>query len=263
MFEIILLGAVQGITEFIPISSSAHLTFFQILFGFENMLAYDIVLHMATLFALLFFFRKDILSLSIEWLNGFSKPEYREKPGWIYGWSILCGNVATVSIALPLKRFVKIALESPIIVAIGLFFTSLMLWYLGGLKSRERKTSLNNGLLVGFIQGIAVIPGISRSGSTIFMGRLSGLSSEEAFRFSFLISIPAIVGATLLEILEMFKVGEITLPSYWWIGAFFAFSLGLFSLVLLRSFVTRGRWKLFSVYCSLFALLMISVHVLG
>jgi len=90
MFEIVFLGAVQGITEFLPVSSSAHLAFFQMLFGYDNMLAYDIVLHMATLFALFVFFWKDILSLTIEWVSGFFKPEYRKRTGWGYGWAILC-----------------------------------------------------------------------------------------------------------------------------------------------------------------------------
>jgi len=167
-------------------------------------------------------------------------------------------------IALPLKRVVEKAMESPVIVALGLTFTSLILWYMGDLskKAQTQKVSLKSGLMVGFIQGIAVIPGISRSGSTIVMGRLAGLSPEEAFRFSFMISIPAISGATFLEILNMFKIGEVTLPSYWWLGAILAFFLGLFSLILLRKFVISGRWKIFSVYCALLAFLMISGHIM-
>ncbi|MCL1941174.1 MAG: undecaprenyl-diphosphate phosphatase [Synergistaceae bacterium] len=264
IFQSIVLGIVQGLTEFLPVSSSAHLAFFQALFGqTENMLGYDIVLHMATLFAVLLYFIKDIITLVTEWLRGFSKRESREKQGWSYGWAILCGTAVTALIALPLKKIVEEAMNSPVIVAIGLFFTSLLLWYIENIKSRERKISLSSGLLVGLIQGIAVMPGISRSGSTIFMGRLAGLPAGEAFRFSFLLSVPAIAGATLLEILAMFKAGEVTLPSYWWLGAFLAFSLGLLSLVLLRRFVVGGRWRLFSVYCAFLAFVMISLHVLG
>jgi len=258
MFEIIFLGAIQGITEFLPISSSAHLSVFQILFGFENMLGYDVILHMATLLAVLFFFKKDIISLVVEWLNGFLKLEYRKSIGWRYGWIVLCGNVITAAIALPMKEYVEKAKETPIIIAIGLLLTSLMLWLLWymGKKFKESEISLKSGLLVGLIQGIAVMPGISRSGSTIFMGRLAGLSPEEAFRFSFLMSVPAIVGATFLEILDMFKIGEVTLPPYWWAGAFLAFSLGLLSLILLRKFVISGRWRIFSIYCASLAILM-------
>ena len=265
MFEIriIILGAIQGLTEFLPVSSSAHLSFFQMIFGFKNMLGYDIILHAATLFALLLFFRKDIVSLTVEWIFGFSKQEYRKSAGWNYGWAVLCGTVVTALIAFPLKQFVEKALESPSIVALGLFFTSLLLWYIGDLKTRAREVSLSSGLLVGFVQGIAVLPGISRSGSTIFMGRLAGLQPQEAFRFSFLISIPAIFGASLMEIIHMFKVGEATLPPYWWLGALLAFSLGFCSLVLLRKFTERGRWKCFSVYCSVLAFSMIMFQVLG
>jgi undecaprenyl-diphosphatase len=259
--KIVILGAIQGLTEFLPVSSSAHLAFFQMLFGYENMLGYDIILHFATLLALLVFFWKDIISLTIEWMYGFLKSEYREKSGWNYGWAVLCGTVVTVIIALPLKKFVERAIESPIIIAAGLFFTALILWHIGSIKPREQKISLKSGLLVGLMQGIAVMPGISRSGSTIFMGRLAGLSSEEAFRFSFLISIPAIVGATLLEIREMLKLGEVTLPPFWWLGGLLAFSLGLCSLVLLRKFVISGRWKGFSIYCACFASLMLIVSV--
>jgi undecaprenyl-diphosphatase len=261
-FKITFLGVIQGVTEFLPISSSAHLSFFQMFYDYQDMLGYDIILHMATLIALLFFFRKDIISLTIEWLNGFTKPEYRKKTGWMYGWAVLCGNVVTASIALPLKTLVERAKESPVTVAAGLIITSLILWYMGRIKSSESGVSLRSGLIVGFIQGIAVMPGISRSGSTIFMGRLAGLPPEEAFRFSFLISVPAIAGATFLEIVKMFKIGEVTLPPYWWLGALLAFSLGLFSLSLLRKFVISGRWKCFSVYCAFLASLMILFQIL-
>lgn len=260
--KIIILGAIQGLTEFLPVSSSAHLSFFQMIFKFENMLGYDIILHAATLLALLLFFIKDIISFTVEWLCGFWKLEYRKSTGWNYGWAILCGTVVTALIAFPLKQLVEKAIESPVIVALGLFLTSLLLWYLGDVKTQKREISLRSGFLVGFIQGIAVMPGISRSGSTIFMGRLAGLRPEEAFRFSFLMSIPAILGATLMEIIHMFKVGEMTLPPYWWLGALLAFSLGLCSLIVLRRFVERGRYRCFSVYCSILAFTMIAFQVL-
>jgi len=260
--KITFMGAIQGLTEFLPISSSAHLSFFQMLFDYQEMLGYDIILHMSTLCALLLFFGKSIVSLTIEWINGFYKPEYRNKSGWIYGWAVLLGNIVTALIALPLKSFVEKAKESPIIVAAGLIVTAMLLWYIGRIKSNERSISLRSGLLVGLIQGIAVIPGISRSGSTIFMGRLTGLPPEEAFRFSFLVSVPAITGATFLEILKMFKIGEVTLPPYWWLGALLAFSLGLISLALLRKFVVSGQWKCFSIYCASLASLMILFQLL-
>jgi undecaprenyl-diphosphatase len=261
-FKIVFLGAIQGLTEFLPVSSSAHLAFFQWLFDYQSMLGYDIILHMATLFALLIFFRKDIFILTLEWTRGLTKSEYRKSIGWIYSWTVLLGTVVTALIAMPLKGIVGKVIESPTIVAMGLFCTSLLLWYMGNINVRERKLSLKTGWLVGLTQGIAVMPGISRSGSTIFMGRLAGLSSEEAFRFSFLISIPSIAGATLLEIREMFKLGRVTLPPYWWIGALLAFLLGLCSLFVLQKFVMRGRFKCFSVYCLFLAFIMILLNVL-
>jgi len=264
MFDmrIIILGAIQGLTEFLPVSSSAHLSLFQMFFKFENMLGYDIVLHAATLLSLLLFFIKDIITLVTEWFYGFKKQDYRKSIGWNFGWAVLFGTIVTSLIALPLKPIVEEAMESPVTVAIGLFVTSLLLWFIGNIKSRERDISLRSGFWVGLIQGIAVIPGISRSGSTIFMGRLTGLRPEEAFRFSFLLSIPAIVGATLLEIISMLKLGKVTLPPYWWLGALFAFSFGLCSLILLQKFVISGRWKCFSVYCALLAFTIISIQVL-
>jgi undecaprenyl-diphosphatase len=261
--KIIILGAIQGLTEFLPVSSSAHLSFFQMLFGYENMLGYDIVLHAATLFALLLFFRKSIVSLTLEWLYGFFKSEYRDSEGWRYGWAVLCGTIVTAMIALPLKPFVEKAVESPVIIAAGLIFTSVLLWYVGNLKARKCEISMKCGLFVGLMQGIAVMPGISRSGATIFMGRFAGLHPEEAFRFSFLISIPAILGATLLEILNMYKVGEVTLPPCWWLGALLAFSLGWSSLIILRRFVISGLWKCFSAYCSFIAILMVLFQLLS
>lgn len=249
--KILFLGVVQGLTEFLPVSSSGHLAFFQLLFDYTepNMLSYDIILHIATLFATLCFFRADIICIARECFLGFFSKEARASDGWRYGWSVIVGTVVTVIIAFPLKKIVEFAITSPLFVACGLFFTAVILWLMQSISSSSNKVSMSKGILIGAAQGLAVLPGVSRSGLTIFSGMMSGLAPEAAFKFSFILSIPAIIGATLLEAVDMYKLGNFSMPDGWIWGGVLAFAFGLLSLMLLRRFVLQKHWRGFSIYC--------------
>ena len=251
MIKTLTLGAVQGLCEFLPVSSSGHLAIFQIFMGFdENMVAFDILLHFATLLAVILFFWRDIWQILFDWFGGWLTPNNR-RSGWAYGWAIIIASFITAVIGLGLKDTVEKASESLFLVGAGEIFTGIVLMMIP-VFARYRKNSslLMIALAVGFAQGIAVMPGVSRSGMSIAMGMFMGLGISEAFRFSFLISIPAILGATLLECVKFLKGGEmIFLPEGWIWGAVIAFILGMASLKFMKGLVNAGRWAIFGVYC--------------
>ncbi|MBR0151677.1 MAG: undecaprenyl-diphosphate phosphatase [Synergistaceae bacterium] len=250
MIHSIILGAVQGLCEFLPVSSSGHLALFQIFMGFsDNLVAFDILLHFATLLAVIIFFWRDIWQILADWFGGWFAAKRRS--GWAYGWAIIIASFITAVIGLGLKSTVEKASESLILVGAGEIFTALVL-LLVPIFSRSRRNSslIKIAIAVGFAQGIAVLPGVSRSGMSIAMGLFMGLGISEAFRFSFLISIPAILGATLLECLKFIKGGEnIFLPEGWIVGAIVAFILGMASLRFMKGLVDAGKWAYFGVYC--------------
>lgn len=250
--DTIILGLVQGFTEFLPVSSSGHLALAKIFLGMElPPLNYDLVLHLSTTLATIIFFFHDICRLFIEWCKGFCSREARQRPGWSVGWAVAIGTCFTGAIGMSIKDFSEAASLSALAVGICLVITGIMLLLSQMIHSGENKLTLKNGVIVGIVQGIAVIPGISRSGSTIIAGLVSGLSKEEAFRFSFLLSIPAIIGASCIQALEFggWENFVTTLPDGWLIGALCSFVSGLISLIILKRLVIASKWWYFGVYC--------------
>lgn len=260
----VFLGLVQGVTEFLPVSSSGHLALLQQLFGIEEAaLSYDLLLHFATMLATLVFFGKDVALLLCQWCRGFLSAGNRSAEGWTFGWAVIAGTVLTGAIGLSLKPVVERAMTLPWAVGTGLLVTAAVLRYGSSLSTDlcGRPVTPARGLIVGLVQGIAVLPGISRSGSTIVAGMKTGLSAPAAFRFSFLLSLPAIFGATLLETKVLLQVPDwpSTLPAGWAAGTVAAFFSGLVSLAVLRRLVTRGKWRPFAVYCAILGLLALAL----
>jgi len=251
----LVLGLVQGLTEFLPVSSSGHLALLQQVFGIEEAaLSYDLMLHVATMLATLLYFGKDIVSLLREWGSGFFSADRRDSEGWTLGWAVLAGTGVTAAAGLPLKPLVERAMQLPGAVGCGLLITAAVLWYGSGVSGNRsgQPVTVLRGVLVGLAQGIAVLPGISRSGSTIVAGMRTGFSADSAFRFSFLLSLPAIFGAALLEMKDLTAVPDwqSALPSGWPAGIAAAFLSGLAALVILRRLVARGKWRPFACYCA-------------
>ncbi len=249
----VLEGLLQGLTEYLPVSSSAHLSIFQyVTGGAEQGLAFELVLHLATVCATLVYFCKDIIALLVEFFQGFAARQGEKGEGWYFGWAVLFGSVPTAIIGLLLEPFVKNAVESMRCIGAALIVTSLILLSLKFISMGKRKICISIGIIVGIAQGFAVIPGISRSGLTLAAALLCGLSAAEAFRFSFLLSLPAVVGASLLEFSHAGAFSA--LPAGWFAGACAAFISGLGALALFRRTVIRGRWVIFSLYCALVGL---------
>ena len=250
MVQSLILGAVQGLCEFLPVSSSGHLALFQIFMGFgENMLSFDILLHFATLLAVFLYFWRDIWQIMLDWFGGWFTSKRRS--GWAYGWAIIIASFITAVIGLCLKSTAEKFSENLILVGAGEIFTGIVLVLIPILSvSRGNSSLLKIAVAVGIAQGIAVLPGVSRSGMSIAMGLFMGLGITEAFRFSFLISIPAVLGATLLECLKFMKSGEaVFMPEGYIWAAVCAFVLGFGALVFMRRLVNARNWAYFGVYC--------------
>ena len=254
-FQTFILGLVQGLCEFLPVSSSGHLSLLQHFFGFtesDNLIAFDLLLHCATVLVILIFFRKKVIRILYEWFSGWISKENRSSWGWKYGWQILIAVFMTGLSGLPLKKIVEAMSDSPRAVGFGLIFTAVVLSFLPVLSNkRKKKFSLFSiAVGVGIAQGLAVLPGVSRSGMTIATGILMGLSLIEAFQFSFLISVPAVLGASLLEFLKIMKIPDsIFLPNGYVWALIIAFLSGALALRLTKKLVLSGKWAYFGLYC--------------
>ena len=248
------MGLLQGVTEFLPVSSSGHLGLAKMFFNInEPNLAYDLVLHAATLLAVLLYFWRDICHLLFEWVCAIPHKSARTREGWRYGWAVIAGLVVTVPFGILLRSASEAMSVNSLWLAGGFWVTSFLLFSTRFLSVGVDEVAPRHGFFIGLLQGIAVMPGISRSGSTIWAGLLSGLSREEAFRFSFLLSVPTILGAVLMEARHLGGASEFfhALPGGWLWGAIASFCAGMLSLVLLRKLVTSDKFWIFAIYCLL------------
>ncbi len=243
MMLYIILGLVQGLTEFLPVSSSGHLVILQSLFSMqENALAVALVLHLGTVTSLIVFFFKDILS-------AIKKPP-------VIG-QIIIVTVITGVIAFSGKSYFESLFSSPKAVAIALLFTAAMLFLAKAKDNGKRpQLSFKDAIFLGVAQGIAVVPGISRSGFTISALLLRGVDREASFRFSFLAAIPAICGAAILE----FSGGRFLISSDMFLpltlGFAASFFSGLFALWLLRRVLIKSKLHYFAYYCIMVAIVV-------
>jgi len=258
-----LLGLIQGLTEFLPVSSSGHLAIAQhFLPGFEQPgLLFDVLLHFATTMAVIIYFRSDIKRLLTCF---FRKDAYAIDDRHTF-WMIIIGSVPTAIIGLTGKDFFAGLFENLLVIGCMLLLTAMLL--IVAEKSRKDGRSLaqlrvNDALLVGFVQGMAIIPGISRSGSTIATLLLRGVDGEAAARFSFLLALPAICGAMLLSLKDLQHVATNEIPAYG-LGAAMAFASGLFAIRWLMDVVRRKRLAGFAVYCLLVGSSIIGYSILS
>ncbi|MDR2400671.1 MAG: undecaprenyl-diphosphate phosphatase [Deferribacteraceae bacterium] len=250
ILQALLLGVVQGVTEFLPISSSGHLALLQSTFdNFEQPgLLFDTLLHLATLFALLLYFRKRVLKLLKAFLGFFFsslKIHYYEERDLL--WGIVIATIPTAIMGLSLQKVAISLFEKPAVVGYMLILTSILL-YLSGKQNYNERVSPVRALIVGFVQGFAVLPGLSRSGSTIFTALATGISRERAAEFSFLISMPAVAGACILEARHLGELTAGNIPVYA-VAMAAAFLTGFASIGVMMNLVRRAKLDFFAVYC--------------
>lgn len=263
-FEALVLGVVQGATEYLPVSSSGHLVLFQHLFGLtEPALLFDIVLHVATLLVVLWFYRQDIVDLVRQSLaaigdlarGGAWSDAQTRFPGFRLAVLIVVGTIPTAVIGVTFQDTFEALFGSLRAVGVMLWVTGLILLATRFATRGERGTAEMrpvDALLIGIVQGLAITPGISRSGSTIGVALLLGVQKETAARYSFLLSVPSIVGALLLKIGD--AGGSVGLTATI-LGFAAALLTGYFCLVFLVRIVKKGRLAWFAPYCFLVGLL--------
>jgi undecaprenyl-diphosphatase len=273
IYQGIILGILQGLTEFLPVSSSGHLVLGQIYFNItEFVLIFDISVHMGTLAAVLVVYFSDIKLMGIS-IFGFLANLAGGKPfahlietdeNLKLSAFILVGSVPTAVIGLGLKNFEQVLFSSATLVGCMLILTGTILWVsrrychnetAGGIFDTKR------ALFIGIVQGFAVIPGISRSGSTIAAGMVAGLDRHTAAKFSFLLSVPAIAGAQVLGVKDAMETGFVINPAIIY-GTIASFVVGLAALKLLLKLVHRGKFHLFAPYCWLAGLLVLLSKIL-
>jgi undecaprenyl-diphosphatase len=251
----IVLGIVQGATEFLPISSSGHLVLFQNLMGFhEPELLLDTSLHIGTLIAVVIYFRQDLARLVRE-LREMIRPgpgavrgaSFRERTGNAMLTWVVVGNIPTALIGVGFRDPLENLFGSVSVVACMLVVTGFLLLLTRFAPGGTRRLGLLAALAVGTAQGFAIVPGISRSGATIACGLLVGLDRDLAARYSFLLSVPAIIGALALQL----ATDRVTGPGFLVLlaGGVVAAVVGLLALKLLMRMVRGGRLSWFAPYC--------------
>jgi len=242
LIQALILGLLQGLTEFLPVSSSGHLVIAQHFFGFLTPpVFFDILLHLATALAIIIVLWRPLLSLDKK----------------TFGFILLASLPAGI-IGILLNSSITALFSSVKLVAVALLITGLLLFLTRYFFSQAKNTRLTwkNTLFIGLFQAIAIIPGISRSGSTISAGIFAKLRPELIFNFSFLLALPAIFGAAFLQLKDSnFSSSLLGLPLA--IGFFAAFISGLFALKILKKFVSRGQFSFFAYYCLVLGFLLL------
>lgn len=210
--QAVFLGTLQGLTEFLPISSSAHLRIFPELFGWGDPgAAFTAVIQIGTELAVLIYFRKDIWRIARAWVLSLFKPEYRGALDARMGWYIIVGSLPIVILGILLKDVIERDFRNLWIIGTMLIVLGLVLGLadrIGRTDKQVKQMTLRDAALMGGAQAMALVPGVSRSGATLSMGRFLGYDREAATRFAFLLAIPAVVGAGIFELSEISKVGE-------------------------------------------------------
>jgi undecaprenyl-diphosphatase len=261
-FMAIFLGLVQGIAEFLPISSSGHLSLLQHFFGVQNVendhLFFSVLLHLGTLISVCIVYRKDVVDMIREFCLGVGAlflPKLREKnppPARRLVLMVILGTLPLLVI-LPIKGVVEALYTNTVFIGFALIVTGFVL-YLSDQLATGRKTIRNmtvkDALLIGCGQAVAVVPGLSRSGATIASGMTCGLERNFAVRFSFLLSLPAILGANILSLSDAVKVGiDVSMLPKYIIGTVVAAVAGYFAIRLVKELAQKGKFGGFAWYC--------------
>jgi undecaprenyl-diphosphatase len=232
------LGIVQGLTEFLPVSSSAHLALIQSLLPSFSQpgILFDVVLHLGTLFAIVFYFRKDLFKLSFSYIK-----------------YIVIATIPAVFFGFLFSDQIEGLFKNIKLIGFALLLSALFNFLADRKKKENSELDTKKSFIVGLFQALAITPGISRSGSTIFAGVFSGLERKEAARFSFLLSIPAVLGANLLQVVKYGFDFKINLGVYI-VGFFASFFAGILAIKLAFRFLLSRNFKFFAFYCLILSL---------
>ncbi|MBN1254178.1 MAG: undecaprenyl-diphosphate phosphatase [Deltaproteobacteria bacterium] len=252
------LGVLQGVTEFLPISSSGHLVLGKAILGVHTEgVAYEVFVHFGTFLAILTIFWKDVWHIAKAVGHAVRHPSpgklslrYQEDPFFRVGILICIGTIPILVVGLFLEHEIEAVFSSPLFVSVALLVTGSFLLGTRWIKSQDTRFGMLRAFVIGLAQAFAILPGISRSGSTIAAGMYAGVERSEAARFSFLLVLPAILGATVLKGAELLHTG---IPSQQimtlFVGTIAAYISGTIALKWLLGVIRRGRLDRFGYYC--------------
>ena len=264
LIQAILMGIVQGLSEFLPISSSAHLVFtsnfYKVFKGLEIVqqsneeVFFDIMVHLGTLIAVIIFFRKDIMKILTAMWNALKTKDWSDNEAKL-GLYIVVGTLLTLALALPLHDVAETLVFSPSIVGILLFLTGFVLLYSEyvskHVEARKDTVDFKTSVMIGLAQGLAALPGFSRSGWTIATGLFAGLDRTTAARYSFLLSIPIILGASMVY--PVVKIDLHEALTYNWkaiiVGTIVSGIVGYLCIKYFMKFISKFSLAFFGYYC--------------
>ena len=272
IFESILFGIIQGLTEFLPVSSSGHLAIMQALFNTscgEDSLSFSVLLHLGTLVAVFIVYRKDIWELILSFFSlckKLFKGKRKLSDFTVYERMVIYVIIATLPLfpAVLIDDYIANLSNYPWVVGIILIFNAVMLFFSDKFAKENRapeEVKPKNALVVGLVQMCAILPGLSRSGSTITAGLTQGFHREYAVKFSFILAIPAILGACVLElpdfVSETVSSGDIKQTMIYLAGAITAMIVGVLAMKLLILISKKSTFRMFSYYCAAAGILAI------
>ena len=271
-FEAIVMGIFQGVAEFLPISSSGHLALLQYIFKIrEGNLFFTEMLHFGTLLSIFIVYFKDIARIIYEFFGLIGTILKRKKITRLtkyqwFGMLIIVGSIPTAIIGLSLKDFFESLYTSIVPIGVAFIVTGFLLWFAersGGEGKDVRDVKLIDAILIGIFQGIAIIPGISRSGSTIVGGLFRGLKKPVATEYSFLLALPATFGAFLLGMKDVAEGGEAFVNGPLILGVILSAVTGVFAIKALIKLLNRNKLKYFSYYLWTLGVLTIIIGFLN
>ena len=265
-FEAVVLGVVQGLTEFLPISSNAHLRIVGAAFGWDDPgAAFTAITQIGTELAVLIYFARDIARIVSAWVGSLFNAKRRSDPDARMGWLIIVGSIPIIILGLLFQKQIETNLRDLRIIAIALVAFSLILYVADrrGAKDRELEDlTVGHGVVYGIAQALALIPGVSRSGGTITAGLFLGYTRSAAARYSFLLAIPAVLGSGLYEVYKSFKGGVHGAQVEWGptiVATVLAFAVGLSVIAWLLRYLNRGSFTPFVVYRIVLGLLVLAL----
>jgi undecaprenyl-diphosphatase len=256
IFEAVLLGAIEGVTEFLPISSTGHLTIVEKLLGYEiddpDITAFTAIIQSGAVIATVIFLRRDLLRIISAWLRGLVNAGARHDPDWRYGWAIILGSLPIGIVGLLFQDTITSTLRSLWFVAGALILWSGVMWFADHAATQVRHeddVTWKDTLIIGVVQSLALIPGVSRSGATMSAGLLRDLDRVTVTKLSFFLSIPALLGATVLQSVTEFDnisggVGWLNTI----VATLVSFVVGYAAVAWLLKFIAKHSYSLFIGY---------------
>lgn len=252
----ILLGIVEGVSEFLPISSTGHLTVVEKLLGYQidapDITAFTAVIQVGAMLAAIIYFFRDIVRLVVAWAKGLTNAEARKDPDWNLAWAVIIGSLPVCFAALAFKHVIEGPLRNLWVVAAALVLWSLVMFLadrLGNRQREEKDLTWKDGLIIGLVQCVSLIPGISRSGATISAGLFRNVNRVAATRLSFFLGIPALVAAGTYEGVK--EASNISAGVGWGptlMGTAVSFVVAYASIAWLLKFVSKNNFTAFVVY---------------